>query len=390
MKVGLIVPGYSADADDWCIPALVDAVRELTRQAEVHVFALRYPYRRDRYSLHGAEVHALGGGATHGVRRGVLLAAALRHVRCEHRRAPFDVIHGVWADEPGAVAVRAGDILGVPSVVSVMGGDLLALHDINYGGSIGTLNRGLIRFALRESAAVTAGSSQGVEAAERLAGRRVLRLPWGVDPTVFAGAQPIRLEGDFRVLHVGSLVSVKDHTMLLRAAARARASIPGFHLHLAGDGPRKGTIVTQVAALGLSDVVTLRGHVPRHDLAGYYRAADVLAVSSRHEMQPMVAIEAALCGLPTVGTAVGLIPDLAPDAAISVPVGDERAMSAALERVFRGEGIRELRSAATARAQTEMTAPSTVARLLQLYLDVRERAEKAADPRAGARESMAG
>src|SRR6516164_10577049 len=101
MKVGLIVPGFSADAGDWCIPVLVDVVRALSNRAEVHVFALRYPHRHDRYRLHGAQVHALGGGVVRGPRRAGLLAAACASVIAEHRRSPFDALHGLWADEPG-------------------------------------------------------------------------------------------------------------------------------------------------------------------------------------------------------------------------------------------------------------------------------------------------
>src|SRR5689334_9944450 len=123
MKVGLIVPGFSADAADWCIPVLVDVVCELSRRAEVHVFALRYPHQRGRYRLHGAQVHALGGGTVRGLGRPGLLAAAYASVMAEHRRSPFAVLHGLWADEPGFVAVTAARLLRIPAVVSVMGGE---------------------------------------------------------------------------------------------------------------------------------------------------------------------------------------------------------------------------------------------------------------------------
>jgi glycosyltransferase involved in cell wall biosynthesis len=55
--------------------------------------------------------------------------------------------------------------------------------------------------------------------------------------------------------------------------------------------------------------------------------ADVLIVSSRHEGGPFVLLEAALAGVPTVGTAVGHIFDWAPRAAVSVPIGDAEALA---------------------------------------------------------------
>ena len=54
MKIGLVVPGFSADADDWCIPALRNLARQLATTEEVHVLALRYPYRAGDYAVFGA------------------------------------------------------------------------------------------------------------------------------------------------------------------------------------------------------------------------------------------------------------------------------------------------------------------------------------------------
>ena len=62
MKIGLVVPGFSADAGDWCIPALRNLARQLATTEEVHVLALRYPYRPSGYAVFGAQVRALGGG----------------------------------------------------------------------------------------------------------------------------------------------------------------------------------------------------------------------------------------------------------------------------------------------------------------------------------------
>jgi hypothetical protein len=100
MRIALITPGFSASASDWCIPVLLDHVRELAREHEVHVFALRYPHRRERYEVYGATVHPCGGADARGLDRGPLLARAYRAIRAEARRRPFDLYHAFWADEP--------------------------------------------------------------------------------------------------------------------------------------------------------------------------------------------------------------------------------------------------------------------------------------------------
>ena len=35
MRIGLIVPGFSADESDWCIPALLNFVRALAEREEL-------------------------------------------------------------------------------------------------------------------------------------------------------------------------------------------------------------------------------------------------------------------------------------------------------------------------------------------------------------------
>ena len=136
MRIGLITPGFSASETDWCIPALLALVRELARHDEVEVFTLRYPHRRESYHVYGAAVHAFGGGLAAGVSRLALLGNAMASIVRRHRRRPFDVLHGLWADEPGFLAVAGGRLLGVPSVVSLMGGELVGLRDIGYGGQL--------------------------------------------------------------------------------------------------------------------------------------------------------------------------------------------------------------------------------------------------------------
>ncbi|HEX3723184.1 MAG TPA: hypothetical protein VHV31_10355, partial [Nitrolancea sp.] len=92
MRIGLVLPGFSASEDDWCIPALLDLVRTLSQIPGVHVvvFALRYPDRRASYEVYGSTVRPLGGIDAHRSRRLGLWTRAINAIAREHRRAPFD------------------------------------------------------------------------------------------------------------------------------------------------------------------------------------------------------------------------------------------------------------------------------------------------------------
>ena len=83
-------------------------------------------------------------------------------------------------------------------------------------------------------------------------------------------------------------------------------------------------------ALSLDDRVTFRGFLETRHLRPEFERADLLIMSSLHEGALMVMLEAAVAGVPTVGTAVGYIADWAPEAAVAVPLRDPAALARAI------------------------------------------------------------
>ena len=47
MNIGILLPGFSSDENDWAIPVQMNLVREMAKGDDVRVLALRYPHRRD-------------------------------------------------------------------------------------------------------------------------------------------------------------------------------------------------------------------------------------------------------------------------------------------------------------------------------------------------------
>ncbi|GAB4515580.1 MAG: glycosyltransferase family 4 protein [Anaerolineae bacterium] len=323
MKIGLIVPGFSAHEQDWCIPALLNLARVLATRHDVHILTLRYPHERRTYNIYGASVYALGGGTRSGVFRLPLMARALRILREAHQRAPFDVLHGLWADEPGWIATRAGSVLGVPAVVSLMGGELVQLDEVAYGHQQSMAARYMIQRSLENAQAVTVGSEEYYNHVRETVGQDKLPpeslwvTPLGVDTALFSPEAPSRpglLRGDYKLLHVASLVPVKNQAMLLAAFAQVQARIPGAVLHIIGEGVLRAELEQQVQALHIAEAVVFHGAVAHDALPDYYRAADVCVLTSYYESQSMVALEAAACGRATLGTPVGILPELLPEA----------------------------------------------------------------------------
>jgi glycosyltransferase involved in cell wall biosynthesis len=84
----------------------------------------------------------------------------------------------------------------------------------------------------------------------------------------------------------------------------------------------------------------------------------------------MAVLEAALAGVPTVGTDVGHVNEWAPDAAIAVPVGDARALADAITSLLADEPRRLSIARAAQRRSVAIDADYTALSFERLYAQV--------------------
>lgn len=339
LNIGLVTPGFSADESDWCIPALLNLVRRLAAKHDVTVYTLRYPPTARSYMVAGARVRALGGATTGSTRKLSFLWRAISAIVADAIHKPFSLLHGLWADEPGVVATLAGRRLRLPVLVSLMGGELAHLPELDYGGQLRPWGRLLTALSLRLATSVSAGSQQLLErAALHVPRSRLCLLPMGVDASMFSPLPQASPPPPYHVVHAASLTAVKDQGTLLRAFAGALAQLSPIEiiLNIAGDGPRKAALFARAQELGIHDRVRWLGAVAHHDMPPVYRHGHLFVLSSQHESQSMALLEAASCGLPAVGTAVGLLPHLLPAAQLA-PTGDAHQLAQCLVYLLSNE-----------------------------------------------------
>ena len=376
MKIGFVVlGGVDRGGEHRVTPCLLWLLERLAAEHEVHVFALRQESQPCRYDLLGAHVSNIGSGP-----RGF---RALAQIVAEHRRAPFHVLHAISAAPMGVIAGAAGRWLRVPVVLHITGGELVSLPEIGYGGRANWRGRLWLQTAIASAARVIAPSKTTRQQAREL-GIAAECLPFGValdrwparaprerlpqgalEPRRAHQAHDPRAPG--RLIHVASLNRVKDQKTLLRAARRMLAAGASFHLDIAGEDTLGGEIQRFTDEQGLGDVVTFHGFLTHAKLRPLVEQAHVLLVSSRHETGPIAALEAAVAGVPTVGTAVGHLPEWAPEAARTVPVGDAEALAEATLELLRDEPQRlAIAKCAHARAIQE-NADWTARRVVEIY-----------------------
>ncbi len=196
-------------------------------------------------------------------------------------------------------------------------------------------------------------------------------MPIGVDTQIFMPSDGGRADtSPFRLLHVASLNPVKGQTILLEAVDALVRDGVDVTLDVVGEDTLSGSLRSAAARLGIADRVRFLGFRSSHDLVPLYHSAHLFVLSSLHEAAGVVLLEAAACGVPVVGSAVGYLADWAPDAAAAVPPNDPRALAAAIGALLADPPRRQ---ALASRAQTfalEHDANATAAAFQSLYTEL--------------------
>jgi glycosyltransferase involved in cell wall biosynthesis len=359
MRVALIVTGgFDPSGRQHVIPTLLALVERLSRRHDVSVYVLRYLAQPSTYRLNGATIRDLGRPAGLRQQYGRVIAALKDD-------GPFDILHAYWGLPAGLVTAAAGWRLRVPAVVTCDSGEFVALPDIRYGSQLRLRQRLAIRATARLATQLTVCSQyQARLAAAR--GWSTCTIPLGVDPSAFRPAP--RIEGPpWRLLHVASVNPVKDHDTLLHAFHRLVERDVDAYLDVVGEDTMAGAAAALAARLRISHRVRFLGFQPSDALIPIYQRAHLFVLSSRHEAAGAVVLEAAACGVPVVGTAVGYIADWAPVRASAVPTRNPTALAAAMHDLLLNPDERERLAAAAREWTTAHDADWTSREIERLY-----------------------
>jgi glycosyltransferase involved in cell wall biosynthesis len=269
----------------------------------------------------------------------------------EHDRKAFDVVHGFWADGGGVVAALAQIKLNIPTVVTVMAGELTFEAGCNYGKRIRPVGGRVARYGASRADTLLSLSNYHQQA---IAAQNPQlfpgRMTCGVNISRFKPAGNAQmLDGEIPILFVGSQVDVKGVDLLIRACTRAADRVAGLHLHIVGCGEKSASL--QSLANDRDAPVTFHGHIDHSDLPGYYRSARFCVLGSWFESYAMVVAEAAACGRVTVGTDVGCMAVFCPKKYLC-SAGDVAGIANVMVAAASEERLRPLASPASVQQMT--------------------------------------
>ncbi len=237
----------------------------------------------------------------------------------------LDLLHVHYA-VPHAVSAALGKDMANSTI-----GVITTLHgtDVTILGHDPGL-RNTVRYGIDKSTVTTAVSESLRRETIELIGpeKDLLTIYNFIDEKKYFPVDPGTLKSDLGIrqdekviIHISNFRKVKRIPDVIESYRRVAKEIDA-KLLLVGDGPEKMDMEALVVELGLQDDVIFTGK--RDDLPELIAISDVMFLLSEKEAFGLVLLEALACGLPSIATAVGGIPEVVEDGVngFLVPLGD--------------------------------------------------------------------
>lgn len=253
----------------------------------------------------------------------------------------LDLLHVHYAVPHAVCAYLAKQMVGngLKTVTTLHGTDITVLAQDE---SL----KDLIRLAIHQSDAVTAVSNDLIQETRNLLDILTpIDLTYNfVDKRVYYPREAASLRADFAapdekiLMHISNFRPVKRVSDVVDIFERVSKRVKS-KLLLVGEGPELTKIQCKIKNMGLEDRVHFLGK--QEDVAQVISMADVLLLPSEKESFGLVSLEAMACGVPTVGSNAGGIPELVTNGVTGFlsDVGDVEEMAENAVRLLTDEGL---------------------------------------------------
>jgi glycogen synthase len=169
---------------------------------------------------------------------------------------------------------------------------------------------------------------------------------------------------------VGRIYDYKGADTAIEAIARLDGAA---RLQIIGGGPQRQSLEQSVQARGLDHLVRFEGLVDDDRKSQILAESFAMVVPSRHEeLFGMVAVEAALAGLPVIASRIGGLTEIVVDGetGLLVPPGDPAELADAMARLIKDRALAcRMGLAGRQRALANYTLERTVDEFEQLYAE---------------------
>jgi glycosyltransferase involved in cell wall biosynthesis len=285
----ILTPGFAAtENDSTCLPmqqSLIRTLNEIFPHLKIVVLSFQYPYRVDNYQWYGARVHSFNGRNKGGIARLLLRKKIGARLQQLHRSETIVGLFSFWYGECAAVGKKFGAAHNIKHFSWLLGQD--ARKGNKYPGRVPPNANELI--ALSDFIQFEFEKNFGIKPA------------YVIPPAINSKHQPLgTLRKEFDILAVGSLIPLKQYSLLIPVISQIKKHIPTVKAVVIGKGPEKKKLEDLAAKAGLEDNLQFIGELPHGEVGKMMQKATVFLHPSSYEGFGVVCLEALYAGMQVI------------------------------------------------------------------------------------------
>lgn len=327
--IAIIVPGGIGNDDN--IPSLLNFLSRLSTVYDLSIYS--FARLTSQHTLIENNCIISYPPASFGNNTLLKILFFLWRIRKDHAQKAFSAIHGFWIMSQGITAVLAAKMLRLPSIVSLLGGDVVYFPTIGYGSMRTAAHKKLIIWCVKNADRVTVLTRFQEQAMKTngISREHILVIPFGVDITQFS-FRPHTTSGCIEFILIGNLNKVKDPYTAIRTFSLLTRN-RDCHLTIVGSDILGGGAQEYARSLDVFEKITWKGKARHETIPALLHTSDFLLLTSIFEGEGVVVMEAYACGAIAAGTNVGLLADVG-DRDVTADSGDAVGLAEKIERLI--------------------------------------------------------
>jgi glycosyltransferase involved in cell wall biosynthesis len=287
----IITPGFPKDEnDDNCIPPLQEYLlkfKSIYPSHQITVISLHYPFTKKRYEWNGISVISLGGRNS-SIKKPLLWYKIINEAKKINKNYPVDIIHSLWLGECAMTGNYLSKKINCRHICTLMGQD------------VKSSNR-YLRFLGNNKIKIVALSKNQSEQFFNLTNKNVNEIiHWGIEDQPVSFAQR-----DIDLLAVGSLISLKNYSLLIQMLERLTQTDPEIKCFLVGSGPEEVLLKRKASEKGVDKHLEFARQLNRDEIFKLMQRSRIFVHPSKFEGAGFVFAEALANGMNIVSFNVG-------------------------------------------------------------------------------------
>lgn len=248
----------------------------------------------------------------------------------DHFFSRYKILHAQSAFPGGVIARFFGNALGIPWMVTLIGGETEEIPAIAFGDLRNKKLRPITQRVCTEAYRLIVMSHEQAKLVQtHLRFERAIDvLPYAPECDVLP---PRQIGSPLKLVHVSTYHPVKNYDMMLATIALVNKQLPVTVTIVGGNYDMH--FLNKLTEVNLQDVIVMKGAQLHNDTLQIIREAHIMLHTSFYEGLPTVAFEAMANGVVVCGTRVGIIADLSEECCVAVDINDAERLATEIVNV---------------------------------------------------------